>query len=317
MLGNVQESKVNARVFGPNTLESFANYDPNTSSWKTSQLSWFEGSIPYSETWPRAGMMQSGISYRLKPLAPRISAKGSGLWPTPRALEIRNSDKHIQERTQPGRCGPSSLTSLVEMSEARNWPTPTARDGRSEGMIKQMRAKVEAGEISRDEAEQMIGGSLEPARMSPWPIPRTRGLIGGSGSIWMMGEKVESEDLSQEEAEAMVGTKLWPMPNAHEEVAERYTLETSLKHAREGRQVHLSQVVRDPRLWPTPRACDGKGSGKTGELRDRLDYAIERGGTQRKTYDPPQNTGKLNPVWVEWLMGYPLGWTALEDSATP
>ena len=28
-------------------------------------------------------------------------------------------------------------------------------------------------------------------------------------------------------------------------------------------------------------------------------------------------SGKLNPVWVEWLMGYPIGWTACEDSVTP
>jgi hypothetical protein len=29
------------------------------------------------------------------------------------------------------------------------------------------------------------------------------------------------------------------------------------------------------------------------------------------------NGGKLNPTWVEWLMGFPLGWTDLEDSETP
>jgi hypothetical protein len=27
--------------------------------------------------------------------------------------------------------------------------------------------------------------------------------------------------------------------------------------------------------------------------------------------------GSLNPTWVEWLMGFPLGWTALDASATP
>ena len=27
--------------------------------------------------------------------------------------------------------------------------------------------------------------------------------------------------------------------------------------------------------------------------------------------------GSLNPTWVEWLMGFPLGWTVLEASATP
>jgi hypothetical protein len=27
--------------------------------------------------------------------------------------------------------------------------------------------------------------------------------------------------------------------------------------------------------------------------------------------------GPLNPTWVEWLMGFPIGWTELPPSATP
>lgn len=29
------------------------------------------------------------------------------------------------------------------------------------------------------------------------------------------------------------------------------------------------------------------------------------------------NGGQLNPMWVEWLMGFPLGWTDLNASETP
>jgi hypothetical protein len=29
------------------------------------------------------------------------------------------------------------------------------------------------------------------------------------------------------------------------------------------------------------------------------------------------NGGKLNPVWVAWLMGFPTDWLHLKDSATP
>jgi hypothetical protein len=32
---------------------------------------------------------------------------------------------------------------------------------------------------------------------------------------------------------------------------------------------------------------------------------------------PEAAGGTLNPTWVEWLMGYPLGWTACAASATP
>ena len=27
--------------------------------------------------------------------------------------------------------------------------------------------------------------------------------------------------------------------------------------------------------------------------------------------------GQLNPMWVEWLMGFPLGWTVLDASEMP
>lgn len=65
-------------------------------------------------------------------------------------------------------------------------------------------------------------------------------------------------------------------------------------------------------LFPTPTLAAVKGScagamnranGRSRE-NDRLDYAVEG-------KDPVRN-GRLNPTWVEWLMGYPTGWTALK-----
>lgn len=49
---------------------------------------------------------------------------------------------------------------------------------------------------------------------------------------------------------------------------------------------------------------DGKMRG------DRLDYATER------TPDGQPTGGQLNPTWVEWLMGWPLGWTDLKPLET-
>ena len=95
--------------------------------------------------------------------------------------------------------------------------------------------------------------------------------------------------------------------------------------------------------WPTPRASDGdKGGpnqrGSKGDLTlpsavhhfptptatqhkgwsanhnragtdDRLDYTIER--EAANTAQP----GRLNPTWVEWLMGWPSEWTDLKPLA--
>jgi len=60
--------------------------------------------------------------------------------------------------------------------------------------------------------------------------------------------------------------------------------------------------------WPFfPTPCAGR-KGLDGGSNTRM-QAKENG-----TWVP---TGKLNPEWVEWLMGFPLGWTDCEDSGTP
>jgi hypothetical protein len=60
-------------------------------------------------------------------------------------------------------------------------------------------------------------------------------------------------------------------------------------------------------FWPTPTARDWKsGKGKT---------QAERGRTAGPSLSEVSG-GSLNPQWVEWLMGFPLGWTDLEDLET-
>lgn len=66
------------------------------------------------------------------------------------------------------------------------------------------------------------------------------------------------------------------------------------------------------RLYPTVRAAEWKGVGPIGSrshksrLRKRyLDATVQ---------ELEQNTGTLNPEWVEWLQGFPATWTALDVS---
>jgi hypothetical protein len=63
--------------------ESFAWYDRDSSSWKTSQLSLLEDWESYSGSFPRQGIMQNGRAYVHRIWAPAISEIGGGLLPTP------------------------------------------------------------------------------------------------------------------------------------------------------------------------------------------------------------------------------------------
>jgi hypothetical protein len=68
----------------------------------------------------------------------------------------------------------------------------------------------------------------------------------------------------------------------------------------------LPTRVEQSKTWPTPTASDHKGSSKPGQRRGQLSEAIE-----------PGYPGRLNPEWVEMLMGFPPGWTSLAIDGQP
>ena len=85
-------------------------------------------------------------------------------------------------------------------------------------------------------------------------------------------------------------------------------------------------------LWPTPHSNCSTGAGTQGRQGGlNLQTAVKMlptpsvcGNYNRKGASPTSGDGlatvaggALNPNWVEWLMGYPIGWTDLKDSATP
>lgn len=87
------------------------------------------------------------------------------------------------------------------------------------------------------------------------------------------------------------------------------------------RQVDLQHTVRmvERRLWPTPKARDWRSGGTDpAKVQERIDRRKGQG-----SIDLPDavslagqdqyKTGLLNPQWVEWLMGFPIDWTELED----
>jgi len=104
--------------------------------------------------------------------------------------------------------------------------------------------------------------------------------------------------------------RLWPTPTLshalrgnHEEPIEKY--QNRVKDYEEGRAKgkpgkSLGVAVRiSPKKWSTPTTQDAKNNGNPSQMkRNTKPLNAEVGGT-------------LNPTWVEWLMGYPSGWTDL------
>ena len=73
-------------------------------------------------------------------------------------------------------------------------------------------------------------------------------------------------------------------------------------------QIRLQDQVQEKRLWPTPTANED-AAGRPGTKMQKM---LGNHPEVRK----PITGGTLNPTWVEWLMGYPSGWTDLSHSET-
>jgi hypothetical protein len=99
--------------------------------------------------------------------------------------------------------------------------------------------------------------------------------------------------------------RMWPTPCAEDAKNVPYQ-----KGKRGKRYPMLLGAVSPSRMWATPTARDFRSPGTP----DRLERA--RRESSRGQPLTEEVGGQLNPTWVEWLMGYPLGWTDCGDSGT-
>ena len=134
--------------------------------------------------------------------------------------------------------------------------------------------------------------------------PNTRGLDGGSNSRKALQKRqwptpVASDTSSRSKPYAQGGTplslavKLWPTPT----VCWNYNRKGASATSGDG----LATAVR---MWPTPTAHNAKETNAPSESARNTPTLASQAG------------GPLNPDWVEWLMGWPIGHTALKPSET-
>lgn len=75
----------NEADYGQSMPGSFARYDHDTSSWRTSQRCLTGELLEFSETWPTAGMTQHGHAFRRAQWVRHTCDDECSLWPTPTA----------------------------------------------------------------------------------------------------------------------------------------------------------------------------------------------------------------------------------------
>jgi hypothetical protein len=97
--------------------------------------------------------------------------------------------------------------------------------------------------------------------------------------------------------ETIVGRRTWPTPCSND--ANNSTFPESQRK----KDYLIGVLMRE--MWPTPVASDA--------WTHSLQSSQQTEGSRHSLNLPSAAGGQLNPTWVEWLMGFPTGWTDLED----
>jgi len=180
------------------------------------------------------------------------------------------------------------------------------------------------------------GYGLSPNGMDSFHTPNTTGLDGGSNSRKALKQRLEklptpqaSDHITKKtsaswKAKGGVNFSLsnpeiqmkWPTPIASRGGAWRGDGQVSMiaRNVETYEEYWLltqgTSKKKREKYWPTPQASDNRDRGNMSNPSVQRRVDIGKQFMLSQSVDP--NSGQLNPTWVEWLMGWPLGWTDLK-----
>jgi len=200
------------------------------------------------------------------------------------------------------------LAPLIDATELSVWPTPRSNTA----MASLITPEIAHNPKRFPNLETVVG-----QRMWPTPTAVTRPM---EGNVRMYRAKVQAGEMTEAEAEAILGKsvweaqgkiqQMWPTPRVTGSGEDIAKIQQRFRNG----LIYKQRLEEAVALYPTMSAS---GMGNTGS-RQILQRQVESGDmteTELKAMSAG-NGGRLNPTWVEWLMGFPLGWTDLEDSET-
>lgn len=315
--------------------------DPDTFLLRTSQASLFQEQCPeWSESWPDSGMWDAGAVYELQSSEPVTSGSGCSLWPTAVANDAEKRGDFDTERSpclaasammwptaraeDSESCGnhPGATDSLT--GATRNWPTPQEHDKhlgyRTPQQIAEAREQSRAGVRNlNDEAaywatpqEDNANNAGGPSRLNGtyrdltvdaihWQTPGTDSFRSRGG------DRKDEMGLDQE-------ARTWRTPNTRDHHVGGPRLDAKQRQITIGDQAATWQTP-NARDWKSETGSENNNYDKTPNL-SRQVYRLSHpapvipDGLQ-SSESVQTSRRRLNPRFVEWLLGFPIGWTEL------
>ena len=269
-------------------MRSLARRNPSACSWKTFlAISGLDLDASGEISKAEATALRRDYSRRRKPVR-AIAASGCSFsrcaWPTPRTEDAERCGNH-----------PNAVDSLN--GAVALWPTPRTLTG--------------GCETKDSKTARGSGGTDLQTTAQLWATPRAGKVTAEKAEHWNMRQAeggVSMPPLAMQAA-------LWPTPRPAE-----------ADHAGRRKIMPSSTVglVETATLWPTPAERDWKGPNGTEHLekgtgRKHLDqlpnFVCPCSLLDPQTSTPggksSRTTRRLNPRFVEWLMGWPLGWSEI------
>ena len=307
-------------------------------------------STPYSRTW-RVKVTPSGrLVFQLRASVPTTKEKESGLWQTPTAVGIKERspealERKMKKRKEIGRSTvpPGSLMEQIQLSPNRNqkpkwnmWSTPTTFDryniqkprkkhpggGQKPPLCQQVMwrtpdAHCDRGPSSEERMKMKLDKgmpiSLNDQVKHPnlmWPTPRANTIVNKKERLSPEG-RLSKDGKQRFGLNLQDAVTLWPTPKTSDQY------QAYMKKNEKGIPHDVAKGnLRGTVMWPTPRAARGMAMRLTeniANLRHKRNLESEVAYQEHKAEAPGKGGGTLNPTWVEWLMGYPLGHTDLKD----
>jgi hypothetical protein len=308
LLARAQAFLVLAQAYGQNSPVCLGRYDPASRSWKMSQLCLLEDSPASLETLPRWGWTHAGAVWGLTTSARPTSGNGSGYWlPTPSATPYGSNQGGAAGRTGPVR------PSLETMAQRQMWPTPNVPNG---GRSMKQEDVERKGQTLTGKHQVDLGSAVKY-----WPTPTVSDGTGAGQAPQKQGGLNLRTAVLRAQGDLFTDTANDITSASTPTIVTTPTL------------VGSPGTTSTPPTWATPNARDWKSGQSNQKMMERNSRPLNEqvvwasptahGNTNRKGASPTsgdglqtQVGGSLNPEFVEYLMGWPKGWTDLVNERT-